>query len=420
MKILHISHSDISGGASKAALRLLNGVRGEGIEAEILVNQKSSDHYFVHGPETNISKALNTLRIPLDNLPKLLYPNRKNTIFHIQWLPGRNAGRIKKHDPDIVHLHWICRGFINIGTLSRIHRPIIWTLHDMWPFSGGCHYAGTCSGYKTHCGSCPQLGSKKNSDLSYRLLKWKEKHWNRLDLTVIAPSNWLAGCAKKSRLLHDMDIRVIPNGLDLDIYRPHDKLTARKLFGLSEDAFLVLFGALKSTRDERKGFHFLPDALNHVTSHEIDKKIELVVFGASEPAGPPALALKTNYMGYLNDDVSIALLLSACDIFVAPSMEDNLPNTIMEAMACGVPCAAFDTGGIPDMIAHKQNGYLARPYETNDLAMGIKWIIEDRERWERLSSNARAKVEKEFDIRLVAQQYIEVYRQAFLRRSVEK
>jgi len=409
MKILNINTSDIKGGAAKVAFRILEGIREQGVSAEMMVQQKSSDHYFVHGAGSNIHRALNRLRIPLDNLPKLLHHGRQDTTFHLQWLPEKHIRKIQKINPDIVHLHWICRGFIKPETLSRLNKPIVWTLHDMWPFTGGCHYAKGCRGYEKQCGLCPQLGSKRELDLSSWVHNRKSNAWRDVDLTIVAPSDWLAGCARKSSLFKNTDIRVIPNGIDLSVYKSHDKKYARQLLGLSENAHLILFGAVNSANDKRKGFHLLLKALSQLACNTYVKPVELVVFGASTPENPPQFKFKTRYTGSLYDDLSLSLLYSACDVFVAPSLEDNLPNTIMESMACGTPCAAFNIGGIPDMMTHKKNGYLARPYDIDDLAKGIHWIISDRPRWESLSFEAKNKVRKEYDLSLIAKRYINIY-----------
>jgi glycosyltransferase involved in cell wall biosynthesis len=204
---------------------------------------------------------------------------------------------------------------------------------------------------------------------------------------------------------------VIPNGLDLQKYKPIERSLARKLLDLPQDKQLILFGAMKSTSDRRKGFHLLLPALQKLSQSEWQKRLELVVFGASEPLEPPDFGFKANYIGKLGDDISLSLLYAAADVFVAPSVQDNLPNTVMEALACGTPCVAFKIGGMPDMIEHEQNGYLAQPYEVEDLARGIAWVLEDRERYEKLCDRAREKAEEEFTLELQAQRYLSLYKE---------
>jgi glycosyltransferase involved in cell wall biosynthesis len=203
---------------------------------------------------------------------------------------------------------------------------------------------------------------------------------------------------------------VIANGLDIQRYKPIEKSFARNLLGLPQNKQLILFGAMSSTSDRRKGFHLLLPALKKLSQGQMGQdRLELVVFGASQPLEPPDFGFKTHYLGRLNDDISLALVYAAADIFVAPSTEDNLPNTVMEALACGIPCVAFKIGGMPDMIEHQQNGYLAHPYDIEDLAQGINWVLENTERYNQLCIQARQKVEQEFTLELQAEKYLELY-----------
>jgi glycosyltransferase involved in cell wall biosynthesis len=202
---------------------------------------------------------------------------------------------------------------------------------------------------------------------------------------------------------------VIPNGLDPERYKPLERRFARELLKLPQDKQLILFGAMGSTSDRRKGFHLLQPALECLSQSGWQAQTELVVFGASKPNSQPDFGLKAHYLGTLSDDISIALVYAAADVFVAPSVQDNLPNTVMEAIACGTPCVAFNIGGLPDMIEHQQNGYLARPYEKDDLANGIAWVLQDEQRWQSLSRRAREKVEQEFTLEIQARRYLKLY-----------
>ena len=215
-------------------------------------------------------------------------------------------------------------------------------------------------------------------------------------ITVLTPSKWLADCAKSSSLFKNSDIRVIPYGLDTGTYKPCDRQTAKNILNLPQDRQLILFGALSSTSNKKKGFPLLMQALKQLSNSENSQNWELIVFGASQPKEKLDIDLKTRYMGTLSDDISLALIYAAADVFVAPSVQDNLPNAVMEALACDTPCVAFQIGGMPDLIEHKQKGYLAHPLATEDLAQGIAWVLESRQRWQVLSSRAREKVEQEF------------------------
>ena len=409
MKILLLNTNDISGGAAIAAYRLLKGLQQNGVQAQMLVQSKKSDDYSVTGPQTKRQKAFSKIRPIIDSVPVRFYKQRKKIIFSPAIIQDNIFKKIQDIDPDIVHLHWIVGGFIRIETLAKINKPIIWTLHDMWAFSGGCHYDEECGKYINSCGHCPLLNLNKQKDLSYKIWKRKKKAWKNLDLTVVTPSSWLGECAKKSSLFCKTRIEVIPNGIDLNRFKPIDKNIARDILCLPKDKKLILFGALSALSDERKGFPLLREALKYFSSKE-NKDIELVIFGSSKPRNEEGLGFKINYLGRLNDEISLALVYSSADVMIAPSIQDNLPNTIMESISCGTPVVAFNIGGIHDMIEHQKNGYLAKPFDTTDLAYGIKWVVEDNSKWKKLSENAREKVINEFDIVKVAKRYEDLYK----------
>ncbi len=237
----------------------------------------------------------------------------------------------------------------------------------------------------------------------------KAKAWKNLNLTIVTPSSWLADCARSSSLFQDRRVEAIPNGLDTEKYKPIERRLARNLLKLPQEKHLLLFGAVSATSDPRKGFHLLQSALEHLSQSGWQDQIELVVFGSSEPSNPPDLGFKIHYLGRFYDDISLALVYAAADVFIAPSIQDNLPNTIMEALACGTPCVGFNIGGIPEMIEHKQNGYLAQPYKIEDLARGIGWTIENQERHQKLCSRAREKAEQEFTQQIQASRYLSLF-----------
>jgi glycosyltransferase involved in cell wall biosynthesis len=409
MKILHLSESDISGGAALAAYRLHSSLREAGLHSQMLVRQKKSSDPSVLGPTSNIEKGISFLRISVDHLPKVIYRNRDSSMFHIQWLPDFTIKKIQALDPDLIHLHWICRGFISIKTLARIQKPIVWTFHDFWPFTGGCHYPSGCDGYLRHCGKCPQLGSRRKNDLSWWSWKRKAKYWNKLNLNIVAPSRWLKTHASKSSLMGTRRTVIIPNGINLIRFRPINRNTAREILNLRKDCKLILFGAVNAVTDQRKGFDFLITAL-HKLKTKIGTDVELVVFGDSASSKQVDFGLKTNYLGRLHDEISLSLVYASCDVFVCPSREDNLPNTIMESLACATPCVAFNVGGIPEMVEHKKNGYLAEPSNPFALAEGILWVLGNRERWKQLCAKARKKAESDYDISCSAKKMLALYR----------
>ncbi len=409
MKILQLTMHDNSG-AGKAALRLHQGLIKNNINSIVLVSQRLTDisNVILANSNSRVYKLIESsiIRKFTDRLSV-----SKHDTFSINISPSFLDKDIQGIKPDLVNLHWVGWEFLQIEYLKKINVPLVWTLHDMWAFTGGCHYSGECDLYTKNCGTCPQLGSSKEQDLSRWVWQRKASAWKDLNLTIVTPSNWLARCVKNSSLCQDMRVEVIPAGLNIQRYKPIDKRQARSLLGMPVDVQIILFGALSATSAPRKGFHFLEMALLRLYQQSILDPIELVIFGSSQPINPPDLGFKTNYLGKLNDDITLALVYAAADVFVAPSVEDNLPNTVMESLACGTPCVSFQIGGMSDMIDHEQNGYLVKPFDIDDLAHGIAWVLADRERHQKLSDRARKKVESEFDSKLQTHRYATLYQE---------
>lgn len=280
----------------------------------------------------------------------------------------------------------------------------------MWPFTGGCHYDNFCDRFTGACGNCPQLNSK-GRDISSLVLYNKMKSWSKLSMTIVAPSKWLAGEARRSRLFQDQRIEVIPHGTDLNVFKPIDKKLARNILGLPSDGYLVLFGAMGGTGDTRKGFQYLLPALKRLSAKTEHKDLRLMVFGANEPQQGIDLGFPVHYLGRLHDDISLAVLYAAADVTVTPSLQEAFGMTASESMACGTPVVAFGASGPLDVIDHKTNGYLADPYVMEDLANGISWILSDKERWQKLSVASRKKCEDYFELKAVAKQYSQLYKE---------
>jgi glycosyltransferase involved in cell wall biosynthesis len=410
-KILIISANDLIGGAGRAAFRLHQGLgKSDRLASQMLVQDKQSDYESVVGKSSvsGTNKMILGFRQVLGQAPLKLYPQQKS-YFSPAWLPEKLAQTIDQINPDVINLHWVNNSFLRIETLAQFNRPIIWTLHDMWPFTGGCHYSGDCHGYESICGACPELTSHKQKDLSHWIWKRKAKAWQNLNLTIVSPSKWLARCAQASALFKHLPIEVIANGFNLDVYQPTDQTIARSIIGLPQNKKIILFGSLIATKDPRKGFHLLKPAIEQLSKqygHQDD--VEIVIFGASRPSNPPDLGFKCHYLGSFSDDITLSLIYAAADVFILPSTQDNLPNTIIEAMASGTPCVAFNIGGMPDMIDHKENGYLAEPFNTDDLATGIGLILKSEDYRQQLSLKARAKVEQAFSLEKQAKGYADL------------
>ncbi|WP_144872778.1 glycosyltransferase family 4 protein [Hyella patelloides] len=413
MKVLLINSSDSKGGAARAAYRLHQGFQLIEVDSQMLVQVKNtSDRLIIGSPaQSGIGKARTGLKLTLDRLPLKLYPNGGKSNYSLHWLPDKTDSQVAQLAPDIINLHWVSAGYLKIETVAKFKQPIVWTLHDMWAFTGGCHYNQECERYIDNCGSCPQLGSKRDGDLSRWVWNRKNKAWKNLNLTVVTPSVWLAKCAQESSLFGGCRVEVIPNSVDTDVYRPIDKKVARDLLKLPQDKQLILFLSLKATSDKRKGFHFLQPALQKLSQAGWKDKLELMVVGASRPEEPPEFGFESHYLGTLNDDLTLTLAYSAADVFIVTSVQDNLPNTVMEAISCGTPCVAFNIGGMPDMIEHQLNGYLAQPYQIDDLAQGIVWTLENEQRYQKLADYARHKAETEFGLKTQGSRYLSLFKE---------
>jgi glycosyltransferase involved in cell wall biosynthesis len=397
---------DRSGGAARAAARLHRGLRNLDVDSRMLVQVRTSEDNTVTGGSGKTAGASARMRLLLDQLPVMAHLHKQPGVFAPALLPGTAWRRANRLHADIIHLHWITKAFVAISDIPRFNAPLVWTLHDMWPFTGGCHYDMGCGRYTSGCGTCPLLGSRRSDDLSARLLRRKRRALEAANLTIVSPSTWLADCARGSELLHDVRIEVIPNGIDLERFRPVPKPEARAALSIRPDKKVILFGAMGPTDDRRKGYDYLQAALQTLARNGCTA--ELVIFGVQQSSRPPC-SLPTRYTGKLDNDHDLVRLYSAADVFVAPSAQDNLPNTIMEALACSTPCVAFRVGGIPDMIRHRQNGYLANPGDSNDLAAGIEWVLGDAQRRTELSDNACAMAVENYDLRTVAGRYKDLY-----------
>lgn len=405
MKILIVNFSDSSGGAARAASRLHQSLLNLHVDSTMFVLMKNTDSYLVHAPKTNIEKVFAKLKALINPLPLKKY--KASAPFSPSFSSSFNLVKKINHlKPDIVHLHWINAGMLKVEDLNKIEAPIVWSLHDMWPFTGGCHYSNSCKAYEDSCGKCPVLNSNKNNDISKKLFRRKQKAFKSLEnMTIVGLSKWLVQCSKSSSLFEEKRIVNLPNPIDTAVFKPFDKMKARELWNLPLDKKLVLFGAMSGTSDERKGFEELTSALAAINS----KNIELLIFGSTRPETPFEFGFKTHYLGELHDDTSLVTLYSAADVTVTPSKQENLSNVIMESLSCGTPVVGFNIGGNKDLIDHKKNGYLAEPFKEEDLSKGIEWVLDDSI-YNDLSESSRVKVVKDFNYKKVGQDYINLYK----------
>ncbi|MCX8045145.1 MAG: glycosyltransferase, partial [Desulfobacterota bacterium] len=404
-----ISTSD-SGGAGKAAYRLHLGLEAAGIRSTMHVASKKSANNNVH-LIPGIDPAGAPLHKKRNDVLAARYPRRPRglEIFTLAESDVRLEGIKDIAHADIVHLHWVADllDYCHVAQVLQ-GKKIVWTLHDMNPFTGGCHYAGECRRYLKSCGACPQLGSESGDDLSREGWLRKNEAYKNLDITVVAPSRWLAVCAQESALLGRFPVHVIPNGFPLDVFRPYSKDTVRTALNIDAKAKVVLFGA-DIIDKERKGFGFLLRALDILAQPKGLHDIVLAYFGRLPGPLTATLPYPAVAFGEVNDEHRLAMIYSGADVFVLPTLEDNLPNTVMEAMACGTPVVGFDVGGVPDMIDEKKTGCLVPPRDTQGLADAIAWVLEHHN-GAGLSKNCREKA-LSFSLERQASAYHALYKQ---------
>ena len=312
---------------------------------------------------------------------------------------------------DVIHLHWVNQGFLSLKDLERIlasGKPVVMTLHDQWYFTGICHYSSNCEKYKTQCEKCPMVKGP-GIDLARRVFDRKRSMYKGRNLTFVGCSRWMADLARQSALTQGHTVINIPNAIDTDVFAPMDKALARKKHNLPADKKLILFGAQRIT-DPRKGFDYLVEACEHISMHHptLPEQLGVVVLGGDAESVKSALPLPVYPVDYLSNEAEIAELYNAVDLFVTPSLQDNLPNTIVEAMSCGVPCVGFNVGGIPEMISHKQDGYIADYCDSIDFAQGISWCLNES-RHPSLCKAARENALATYSEPAVAQRYLKVY-----------
>lgn len=406
MRIIHVNHSDVSGGAARAVYRLHSAFCEIGVESQLLVNLSISDDFSVVGPRSRLSKLLVRVRPAVAaSLMRLL--KTSNPILHSPAIIRSNwPQRINSSSADLVNLHWVNSEMISIGDVARIQKPLVWTLHDMWAFSGAEHYSDV---FRWRDGYLKNNRPKYEAGLDINRLVWLEKmrQW-RNPIHIVAPSNWLAQCASESSIMKGWPVSVIPNPLNTEVWKPVVSSVARELLGLPSDVPLVLFGALGGGNDPRKGFDLLCEALKVLKSSE--KNIHLVVFGQSAPRYPLDLGYPIHYLGHLNDDISLRLAYSAATVMVVPSRLEAFGQTASEAHSCGTPVVAFNIGGLRDIVEHKVTGYLASPFEPDDLAYGIEWVLNSSNDF-KLGERSRDRAVKFFDQSVVVEKYLKLYRE---------
>lgn len=405
IKVWHLNYSDIYGGAARAAYRIHKALLSDGVFSSMHVMRAKSDDPTVYGPSNNFKKAVSLLRSYLGSLVKNIVHTNNPTIHSAAMIPSRWPAIINKSGADIINLHWITGEMMSVKDIAKIDKPCVWTLHDMWAFSGAEHIVNNerwIEGYTAE----NRPDDEKGIDINRWTWNRKKKHW-RNKIQIVVPSEWLARCVRSSKLMKDWPVEVIPNALDTKIWFPAEKSVSRSLLKVDKDVPLIVFGAFDGTRDPNKGFDLLMSALNRLKNLYPD--LHIIVFGERKPGRVYENGLNIIYRGHFYDDISLRVIYSAADAVIVPSRQEAFGQTAVEAMACGKPVVAFKTGGLPEIISHKKTGWLAEAFDTEDLANGIAWILEDESRAEKMGMAARLFAKKHFSAEVISKSYQNLY-----------
>lgn len=412
MRILIINTAERRGGAAIAANRLMEALKNNGIKAKMLVRDKQTDNLTVVSLKKSWKRIWQFLweRVVIwtsngFSKKNLFAVDIANTGTDITLLP-------EFIQADIIHLHWINQGMLSLNNIRKIiesGKPVVWTMHDMWPFTGICHHADECTKYTTACNNCMYLSHPSSKDLSYRIFNKKKSVYNGANITFVACSQWLKNLACDSALTQNHNITCIPNPINVNLFKPRDKNKAREILNLPKEKKLLLFGSVKVS-DKRKGIDYLIEASNLIANKfsDIKDNLGIVIFGERSDIYEALFPFPIYNMNYVSSEKDLVDIYNAVDLYVTPSLQENLPNTIVEAMACGIPCVGFNIGGIPQMIDHLHNGYVAEYKSAEDLANGIIWTLTEGDYYT-LSEEAHRKAVSTYSENTVAHQYIKVY-----------
>ncbi|MBQ9672887.1 MAG: glycosyltransferase family 4 protein [Prevotella sp.] len=430
MRVLIVNTSELNGGAAVAACRLMEALNNNGVKAKMLVRDRAEviQHDGMAVPE----------RITVASLPRspwlrwhflwerlvifcYLHFSRKH-LFDIDLAcAGSDITRLPEFkEADVIHLHWVNQGMLSLDGIRKIlqsGKPVVWTMHDVWPATAICHLTLGCRNFTTGCCHCRYLpGGGSNHDLSAVVWERKRRLLEGSNISFVACSRWLEGEARQSKLLQGQQLTSIPNPIDTRVFCPGSQAEARRQEQLPADKRLLLF-VCQSVTNRYKGMEYLVEACRQLAAAhpEMVSNTAVVIMGGHADEVAAMLPFEAYPLGYVSDEHRIVSVFRAADAFVLPSLSENLPNTIMEAMACGVPCVGFRVGGIPEMIDHRKNGYVARYEDADDLAQGIRWVLFEADHDE-LSRQCVTKVTHSYSQSIVSLRYIEVYQHALAQR----
>lgn len=405
LRIVHLVAGSLDGGASRGALWLHRALVGLGVDSTLLTDGPGLEGDPTVRPllRSPIARLAHRVARRLDAAPVLMYPQRAGLIFSTgtQGLDWTRHEAVRR--ADVVHLHWV-NGLVTIESLSRVDKPLVWTLRDLWPLTGGCHVATDCLSYQQGCGACPQLGSRRTDDLSSRILRRKQQHYPAR-LVPVAMSAWLGEAAAASSVFRGRRVEVIANAIDTARFAPMPAAEARQRLGLAPQRRVVMFAA-QYLADAHKGFDLFRSALASLAP----EGLQLLVVGRAAPGDLQGWAMPIQALGFVTDDERLRLAYAAADVFVAPSRMESFGKSLAEAQACGTPVVCFDATGPRDIVDHRVTGWRARPFEAEDLAEGIRWVLSlPPDELERMRQRCRERATALFDSGVVARRYVSLY-----------
>ena len=415
MKVVHINKLDAGGGAAVAAMRIHKTLLRAGVDSHFLAQNVTRNEQNEHSVGRGIFHKIKSFSDFIGERLTIL-PHEKEAAFRYNFSIANTGSNIASspvlQDADVINLHWINQGFLSLDGLADIFalgKPVVWTLHDMWPFTGGCHYAGGCLEFNERCGWCPFMRTPSKNDLSALTFQRKKEIYSHANLSVVTCSRWLGSLAKSGSLFRNVTVTTIPNPIDMECYNTLDRAQCRRDLNLPEDKKLILFGAA-NLLDIRKGFRYLEEALGILNDNfkHLSQSIELVTFGKIDKAAAQRFAFKTHAMEFISNQQMLVKLYNACDCFVLPSLQDNLPNTVVESLSCGTPVVGFRIGGVPEMVEHRKTGFLAEMRNSLSLANGIYNVLFFG--GETMRQAARQSAIEKYSESVVAQMYIDVYK----------
>lgn len=398
MRVVHVN-SLKTGGAYKAAIRISQATIEQGVESVFF----TLDDVF----SSKIKHLLYIIKYIFYRA--FSYNTKEIRSFYFNDIMSTdiiNHPTIK--EADIIHLHWVSKGLLGFSSLEKLigtKKPIVWTVHDMHPFTGGCHYSEGCEKYKAGCGECPICRRTGIKDFTDYNIKKKKELYKDAQITWVGCSKWITKCVNNSFAIVDNRCVTINNCISALSFYPVEKNEARKRLGIDRDHYIIGFGAMNAMSDRRKGYDMLVQAMQYVKEKV---KVKVLLFGMDVSCVDNQHINDCICVGEIEDENRLRDTYSSMDVFVAPSRQENFANTVLEAEACGVPVVAFDVGGMRDLIIHKSTGYIANPFDIEDFAEGIEYCINNHID---MSMNARDFIAKRFNYDRIGEQYYRIYKE---------